>query len=169
MIDVAQAAREPDGYLVERVGDSTFPRLVRTKKEAEGWIRAAELSPKITTRALYAAQPPAAPAGPRYYCQTCCGTGKYDSRMCGLPPEADTTCVDCNGTGIEQPPAAPVETESVLAAAVRQEEPATRNTAALLAQRVEGPHCSADTDKARGLLALADRHRSTASRGDERS
>jgi hypothetical protein len=51
-----------------------------------------------------AAQPPATPVETGHYCQTCCGDGKYDRRMCGLPPEADDTCVDCNGTGVEPPP-----------------------------------------------------------------
>lgn len=45
---------------------------------------------------------------PRHYCATCCGDGKYDRRMVGLPPEADNTCVDCGGTGIE-----PAATSSV--------------------------------------------------------
>lgn len=109
MRGVAQSSQvTPKAWLVTAGSNSEFhlldnerhAKLVRKELEENGWLDVA-LTP------LYASQPPAAQVG-RYYCQTCCGTGKYNSRMCGLPPEADTTCVDCGGTGTE--PAAPVET-----------------------------------------------------------
>jgi hypothetical protein len=62
LLALAQSEREIVGYIVERPGDQTFPRLLRSKAEAEGWVKAVELRPHATMCPVFkAAQPPAAP------------------------------------------------------------------------------------------------------------
>lgn len=99
------------------------------------------MSEKNQTGAL--AQPAQEPSG-TIWCQFAAIYKGLDAEDCAY---VDREWAKWRGlTFASQPPAAPVETKSVLATAVRQEEPATRNTAALLAQGVEGPHLSADTE-----------------------
>lgn len=78
----SSAASEPAGWLVERPGDSTFPRLFRNKASADALVEYVNVNPPATSRPVFLNEPQRAVVE----CQ--CGHWSTGQCVCDPAPQA---------------------------------------------------------------------------------